>query len=478
MLSRIRTATSTGASPGIDYSQPKFDEDWSRSRQKLAPLLAHGVERPADATDISSAHMARHRQRLERRMSRHSSRQGSRQASPQASPRSSRPPSPSRSHTTQAPGPPPSHPQQPPERSSRSQWSQPTARSAWSQTSPTSPTSSASSAWSDQSERSGSDRGSSRRHSAASADSTGTNEARRRMVALKHILNVPISTLTTLAIKPGEPHFVLWFFISSYFPVITACIGPMANMISVIGLIQHWRVDAATGSNIPDTGVPFAFNILSLVLGMAGNISLLMNFSGRVRYLVTQSVSISCWAVACAVLVTALAITKVRFLSGPVELHPGHPVVLVPSEGYWYAVFTAGLYLVCCLILSVNFLGYRLRKYPPTFNLGPKQRSLMIFTIVFAVWLLAGALLFAHMIPDLSYGSSLYFCTVSVLTIGLGDILPRSPGAKVLVLSFSLVGVLIMGLIITMVRQVVLASGGPTIFWHQIERDRVKALRR
>ncbi|CAK7905522.1 outward-rectifier potassium channel Tok1p [[Candida] anglica] len=294
------------------------------------------------------------------------------------------------------------------------------------------------------------------------------------LVAIRHILNVPLSTLTTLTIKPGEPQFITWYFISSYFPLITACLGPVANMISFIGLIQHWRVDTSTGETLRDEGVLLALNIISLVLGLVGNVSLLMNFSGRIRYLVTQCVSIACWFIASMLLVIDVAISKVIYFKKHHEGYTGP--IYTPSEGYWFAVFTAFLYLLCTLILSINFGGYWLQKYPPTFNLGPKQRSLMIFTICLAIWLLGGAILFAHMIEGLTYGSSLYFCTVSVLTIGLGDILPITAGAKVLVLIFSLIGVLIMGLIITMIRQVVLAAGGPTIFWHQIERDRSREL--
>lgn len=62
------------------------------------------------------------------------------------------------------------------------------------------------------------------------------------------------------------------------------------------------------------------------------------------------------------------------------------------------------------------------------------------------------------LIDDISYGSALYYCIVSFLTIGLGDILPETSGAKVAVLVFSLGGVLIMGLIVATLRLVILSS--------------------
>ena len=57
-----------------------------------------------------------------------------------------------------------------------------------------------------------------------------------------------------------------------------------------------------------------------------------------------------------------------------------------------------------------------------------------------------------------------------LLTIGLGDILPETSGAKVAVLVFSLGGVLIMGLIVATLRLVILSSAAPAIFWNDVEK--------
>ncbi|KAI5959427.1 TOK1 [Candida pseudojiufengensis] len=285
-------------------------------------------------------------------------------------------------------------------------------------------------------------------------------------IALKNALNVPIEAVLNLNVRPGEKHFVMWFLISSYFPLIAACLGPLANMISIIALIQHWRMDELTGELLPDPGPVIAMNALSLVLGIIGNMSLLMNFSRSVKYLITQCVSIFSWFCASILLVAALLLTNYNTMNDESGL--------IPSEGFWFACFTAGYYFACTLILLINFMGYRLKKYPPTFNLDQKQRTLMLFTILFAIWTIVGAVAMEHLIDDLTYGSSLYYCIVSFLTIGLGDITPNSSGAKVLVLIFSLGGVLIMGLIIATLRSVILSSASPAIFWNDIEIARRK----
>lgn len=296
------------------------------------------------------------------------------------------------------------------------------------------------------------------------------DDTERSFFALKHSLSVPIVEVTNLTVQPGERHFVLWLFISSYFPLVSACTAPLGNLISLIGLVEHWRMDKGTLKTIPDPHSAFVLNILSFVLGLLGNASLLMNFSGKMRYLVTQCVSIICWIVAASLLFGAIIITnKLVIAEGSMYRR---------SEGFWLAVFTIGMYYLCSIVLIINFIGYKLDKYPPTFNLDKKQRLLMSYTIAFSIWQATGAIVMVQLIPGLTYGASLYYCTVSMLTIGLGDIVPESPGAKVYALIFSFIGVVIMGLIIAMIRQVVISSAGPSIFWHLIERRRLEELQK
>ena len=286
-------------------------------------------------------------------------------------------------------------------------------------------------------------------------------------IAIKSALNVPIGAILNLNVMPGEPYFVMWFLISSYFPLIAACLGPLANMISIIALIQHWRQDPTTEVLIPDPHSVLVMNALSLALGIIGNISLLMNFSRSVKYLITQCVSICAWFCASALLVAGVLVTHYKYMGDYKH-----------SEGFFFACFTAGYYFACMLILLINFLGYRLDKYPATFNLDQKQRTLMVYTILFAIWSVVGAVTMHHLILGLGYGLSLYYCIVSFLTIGLGDITPKTAAAKIVVLVFLLGGVLIMGLIVATLRSVILSSAAPAIFWNDIEIARLNYIKK
>ena len=57
-------------------------------------------------------------------------------------------------------------------------------------------------------------------------------------VTLQHALNVRLESILSLNVRPGS-HFCLMVLISSYFPLIAACLGPLANMISIVALVEH-----------------------------------------------------------------------------------------------------------------------------------------------------------------------------------------------------------------------------------------------
>lgn len=293
-----------------------------------------------------------------------------------------------------------------------------------------------------------------------------------QMKASRFLLNqallAPILSVTNLTVQPGESGFVLWLVVSSYFPLISACMAPISNLISLVCLIEKWGVIEGSRARLDNREI-LGLNIVSFIFGIYGNMSLVLNFSERMHYMTSQLVSVSCWIIAGSLLLAAIILATVRMdgLESEVEL----------TEGYFFAAFTVFFYYACALIQSINFLGYTMKKYPPVFNLSRRQRSLMIYIVMFTIWEVVGTIAMNYLLGDVSYGTSLYFCTVSILTIGYGDIAPETPGAKAFDMVFCFVGVVLVGLIIAMIRQVVLTSAAPCIFWHRIELGRQKLLK-
>lgn len=239
-------------------------------------------------------------------------------------------------------------------------------------------------------------------------------------------------------------------------------------MISVAALVNRWRVGDGHERDIRDTPTILALNAISLALGCIANVSLILNFSQRLNYKVSQFVSVVSFMLATIILIVAIALAQVLYFARD------H---FVKSEGFWFAVITAVVYFLCSLTCFINFLGYLLGKYPAKLNLQLSERGLIAYTFLLAVWFLWGAAMFSQLL-DISYGNGMYYCTISLLTIGLGDITPDTNATKGLSLVYSLSGVIILGLIIAMIRGVIVSSSAPVYFWNRVEFERKKVYNR
>ena len=281
--------------------------------------------------------------------------------------------------------------------------------------------------------------------------------------ALQESVKFKQERIAVLNTDPSSKSFIIWFGVSCYFPVISACLSPLSNMISMAGAVDHWRINPETGHQVDDPSSVRTLNIISLLSGVIANFVLLLNFSGRLGYVKAQLICITAWIVALVVLTIALIMCTTR------DYDQGYQ----RSIGYWFAVITACLYFICVSLLSIHFIGYLKKKYAATFNLLENERLLMSFTFVFSVWFLWGSALFSRLLR-LTYGNSLYFCVVSVLTIGLGDIYPDTTASEIMILIYSLIGVIILGLVIAMISGIVSTSSGPIFFFYHVETQRTR----
>lgn len=85
------------------------------------------------------------------------------------------------------------------------------------------------------------------------------------------------------------------------------------------------------------------------------------------------------------------------------------------TQGFWYGVMAAILYLICSMILMINMLGYFLGHYGQHFNLSEAQRTLILQTMMFFIWLAGGAGVFARVESTIGnqgwiFTDALYFC--------------------------------------------------------------------
>ena len=292
-----------------------------------------------------------------------------------------------------------------------------------------------------------------------------------------------------------------WWFCSTAIPLLAATIGPLANVLSVAALVTSWRkcvvigVEGALAEACPyngDTstigpeivGQPFGdphwcyrLNVVSLVVGLVGNFFLLCNFTKRIRYIVALPVTIVCWYIATGILIgITVAMQK--------QVPPVRPQQTY-TQGFWYAVYAAILYLICSMILMLNMLGYFLGHYPQHFTLTESQRTLILQTMLFFIWLAGGGAVFSKVEgiygngqEDWSYVNALYFCDVTILTVGFGDVAPTSNVGRGLVFPYSVGGIIMLGLMVSSISKFAGELGSEKIIQRHAERSRTRTLGR
>lgn len=150
---------------------------------------------------------------------------------------------------------------------------------------------------------------------------------------------------------------------------------------------------------------------------------------------------------------------------------PPHRPEQTYSQGFWHAVIAAALYLISSMILMLNMLGYFLGHYPQHFELSDDQRNLILQTMMFFIWLAGGAAIFAKT-QGWSFADSLYFCDVTVLTVGFGDFHAENDVGRGLVFPYSVGGIIILGLMVSSIRAFAQELGSTHVIKSHVEKKR------
>ncbi|KAF2472759.1 uncharacterized protein BDR25DRAFT_283290 [Lindgomyces ingoldianus] len=271
-----------------------------------------------------------------------------------------------------------------------------------------------------------------------------------------------------------------WWFASTAIPILAATLGPLANVLSIGALVTFWRLDLRDPTDptailpqlkatpIRDPRWCYWINVSSLILGFVGNFFLLLNFTNRIRYIISLPLTILLWFLSCGILIGDLAAMHVYARPvAPIEAYSG---------GYWYGIAAASFYFLLASLLLVNLLGYIRGHYPQHFDLTEDQRTLIIQTMFYFIWLAGGGGVYARLEGwhFIDAAGQLYYCDVTILTIGFGDLYPTKTAARALLIPFSLGGIIMLGLVVSSIYR----SVQERIRLLRDEKERFQAMRR
>jgi potassium channel subfamily K len=210
-------------------------------------------------------------------------------------------------------------------------------------------------------------------------------------------------------------------------------------------------------------------NSISLFFGVTANITTLLirgdnSFSLSKHVLELVFITIACGFAAALVLISCVvaAFYELRY---PVP--PKHAF----TDAYFYAIEAAALYFITSAFII--YTAYMLWKSRRTRDDLSKQfagghLSLKILTVIFAAYILLGALVFSN-IENWRYLDAVFWADVTILTVGFGDFRPQTHLGKSLIFPYAAFGVFFLVLILYCITQVVFERGSS--LWEARIRD-------
>ena len=147
------------------------------------------------------------------------------------------------------------------------------------------------------------------------------------------------------------------------------------------------------------------------------------------------------------------------------------------SQAFYYATFSAGLYFMVASLMVVTVIGAQRGHYEKEFKLTMSQRTLMLQTISFLVYLLSGAAVYAR-IEGWDYLDAVYWADFTLLTVGIGDFSPQTHLGRGLLFPFAIGGIIILGLVVGSIRSLVLERGKAKLGARMVEKERRRLLQK
>jgi potassium channel subfamily K len=191
----------------------------------------------------------------------------------------------------------------------------------------------------------------------------------------------------------------------------------------------------------------------------------------RLPFTVSQLLTISSFLSSSVILIVITTLTSHNLLPS------SHEFSL--SASFYYACISAAISLLISLLLIFTLYFAKIKHTIPadlSATLTLPQRTLMAQSLGFVIYLLCGAGVFSH-VEGWRFTDGIYWATVTLLTIGFGDIAPVTHTGRSLFIPFSTAGIVSIGLVIGSIGTLVLDRGAKKMLARMTVDARTKKLR-
>ncbi|KAI0777203.1 hypothetical protein BD413DRAFT_638687 [Trametes elegans] len=230
-------------------------------------------------------------------------------------------------------------------------------------------------------------------------------------------------------------------------PIVSGIVIPFSILLEIPGLTERWYIRTENHKTVETRKNPIVLEVglaFSIACALIANVALVLRFLEK-RVQTVTLICIIFLTVHDVINIVAVTVFGVehRFDDG-----------FTYGEAFWMTLCST----VASTVTNVSLIVDLIRT--PDFarrgaGLTRKQRSLMIIVIVLLVYIAFGALINSILLHQ-TFINGLYFSVVSIETIGFGDIVPHSTGARVWTCCYVVCGVVNIGVAIAMCRETVL----------------------
>lgn len=212
-------------------------------------------------------------------------------------------------------------------------------------------------------------------------------------------------------------------------------------------------------------------NSVQVAFGLIGNLSLLLNMARRLKFAVAQTITITGFSISALILIALTAVADTdHFRILPRDNH-------ALSQAFYYAIIAAIVYSIIAILMVITVVGAYKGHYEKEFRLTVSQRTLMLQTIAFMVYLLLGALIWSE-IEGWNYLDAVYWADFTLLTVGIGSPLtPQTHLGRGLLFPYAIGGIVTVGLVVGSIRSLVLERGKHKMETRMTEKKREQTLK-
>lgn len=169
---------------------------------------------------------------------------------------------------------------------------------------------------------------------------------------------------------------------------------------------------------------------------------MILHFNSVKGYMVTDC----CWLASAIILFSLIGIEaqQHRQVQAQFDHH------LIYSESFFACIIAAGLYILISVLLTIYIFFVKILPLSSTDKRFIECTSIVFRTNTFIILLLGGAAVYSH-IEGWTLMDALYFTDYTLLTIGIGNFVPRTHLGRSLLFPYATGGIISLGLVITSV---------------------------